>query len=764
MIARPPEPAPAETRPLYWRSLEERQDLVREELQAHGQQDHDHDDQSDHHDHRGTPEFPEGADVLEGVSRRNFMGLLGTTLAVGGTACYRPKQKIVPYVRRPPEVTPGNPQHFASAYSLEGYGNGLLVESHAGRPTKVEGNPDHPDSLGATGLYEQALTQGLYDDDRAKSMRHQGEGIAWRSLLALLAQHGERLTAEGGAKLRFLVEPSGSPLLADLRTRVLQKFPRARFVAFSSVAADGAVEGASLAFGRPLEPRHDLTAARVVVALDSDFLSDGPEQLRMSRQFGVGREPGPDMNRLYVAEPCPTPTGSLADHHLRVRGSDVLALAQALAARLGDASLARLAALPAAQATLDERWVNALAKDLAANRGRSVVLAGRRQPPAVHALVAAINAALGNVGTTVSYWAARSPDPRSGIEPLRGLVEEIAAGQVDTLVVTAENPVYGAPVDFKLDRLLARVPHVIYLGAYEDETAPLAETFIPRAHVLESWGDVEGLDGTVSLVQPLIYPLWHGRTEADLLAGFVGEGDKGAYTLLKQLWQRRAIAEGRATAEGFDNAWEAWLGKGVIEKTGSQAESLPPLDGAALAGRLAPVLGARPAAAGLEVAFAVDAKVFDGRFANSSWLQELPHPISKMTWDNAVLLSPATAAEMGIESGDVVEVSLGDRKVQGPALLQPGHVDQGITLALGYGRAVGRVARGVGFNAGLLRTSQAPWFEAGGSLRKTGGRHRFGITQTHWKMEGRRSGPRDRPGRADQQGIEVPREDRALPG
>jgi Fe-S-cluster-containing dehydrogenase component/anaerobic selenocysteine-containing dehydrogenase len=745
-------PAPPPSRPRYWRSLAEREGLPEAgdetALQAAGSHhhgdghDHDHDHDEEHH-HRGsgTPEFPPGADVLEGVSRRDFVSLLGATLAVGGTACYRPKQKIVPYVRRPPEVTPGNPQHFATTYALEGYGLGLLVESHAGRPTKVEGNPDHPDSMGATSMFEQALTMGLYDDDRAKSLRHGGSGIAWRALLAVLAQHGERLGADGGAKLRFLVEPSGSPLLADLRARVLQRFPRARFVAHSSVAADGVVDGTNLAFGRPLEPRHNLAAARVIVALDSDFMSEGPEQVRLSRQFSGGREPGPNMNRLYVAEPCPTPTGTMADHRLRVRGSDILALVQALVARLGPGAggeaMARLAALPAAQTSVDARWVDAVAKELLANRGRSVVLAGRRQPAAVHALVDAINVALGNVGTTVSYWAAWSPDPRSGIEPMRTLVEEIAAGQIDTLVITAENPVYGAPVDFKLDRLLPRVPHVIYMGTHEDETAAVAETFIPKAHVLEAWGDAEALDGTVSLVQPLIYPLWNGRTEADLLAAFLGEGDRGAHALLKALWLRRAVAEGRATAESFEAAWENWLAVGVIEKTGGQPESPSPVAAEELAARLEPAIQALPRGTELEVGFAVDSKVFDGRFANNPWLQELPHPITKMTWDNAVLLSPATARGLKIEDGDVVEVSLGDRKVNGPALIQPGHADNAVTLSLGYGRTFGRVATGVGFNAGLLRTSKAPWFELGGTLRRTGGRHRFGITQVHWKMEQR---------------------------
>jgi MoCo/4Fe-4S cofactor protein with predicted Tat translocation signal len=683
-------------------------------------------------------EFPPGASELEGVSRRNFMQLLGTSMAVTGVACYRPNQKIVPYVRRPPEVTPGNPLHFASAYSLEGYGMGLIVESHGGRPTKVEGNPDHPDSLGATGLYEQALTLGLYDNDRAKSMRHEGKGIAWRQLLAQVAELEERHKADGGAKLRFLVEPHGSPLLADQRARILQKFPKAKFVTYSSVSGDGAVEGATLAFGRPLEARHDLAAAKIIVAFDADFLHDGAEQNRLARQFGAAREPGPEMNRLYVAEPCPTPTGIMADHRLRVRGRDILGVVQALVAQLAKdpsgAGLAPLAQAGAGQG--DARWIAAVAKDLLANRGRSVVIAGRRQPAAVHALVAAVNAALGNLGKTVAFWSAKTPDAQVGASALHALVEEIAGGLVETLVITAENPIYSAPVDYKLDRLLPRVPNVIYLGLYEDETAPLAKTFVHKAHVLEAWGDAQALDGTVSLVQPLIAPLWMAHTEPELLAAFLGEGDKGGHTLLKEFWQRRAVAEGRATALAFDSTWETWLGKGVIEKTAGQPENVASVDGSALAGKLGAV--ASPAkAAGLEIAFTVDPKVFDGRFANNAWLQELPHPLTKMTWDNAVLVSRATAAELGVESGDVVELSIGDRKVEGPIYVQPGHADGALTVSLGYGRSVGTIAQGIGFHAGALRTSAAPWFEGGVNVNKTGKRHVFGVTQVHWSMEGR---------------------------
>ncbi len=693
-------------------------------------------------------EFPDGADQMpeDSVSRRGFMKLLSTTMAVTGVACTRPNQKIIPYVKRPPEVTPGNSLHFATAYALEGYGSGFLVESHAGRPTKIEGNPDHPESRGKGTPLDQALILGLFDDDRAKQLRHKGSPVAWRTLLGELATRGEALAVDGGAKLRFLVEPDASPLLADLKGRILSRFPKAKFVTFSSVAADGAVQGAHLAFGKYLEPRHNLEKASVIFALDADFLADGPEQLPLARHFAARRAPGADMNRLYAAEPCPTVTGSMADHRLRVRGSEIVGVAQLLVselARQGVDGLGPVAALPKVSASaVDARWVVALAKDLAKNRGTSLVIAGRRQPAAVHALCHVINQALGNVGVTVSYWAPKASEGLAGFESLREFVNDVAAGQVDTLVITARNPVYGAPVDFKFAKLLQRVPVSLYFSLYDDETAAAVTTVIPAAHALESWGDTRALDGTVSIVQPLIHPLWSGLTAANVFAAFVpGEADKGAHQLLQEFWKRKATELGLCSAESFDIKWEVWLGKGVIEGTASKAEDVTG-DLSAAAGAIAPQLQALAKVVlqgdDLEMAFAVDnAKLFDGRFANNAWLQELPHPVSKITWENAIYLSPATAAKLGLQNEQMAHLEAGDRQVNGAVYIQPGHVDDAITVALGYAPKLGQIARAFGFNAGVLRRSEAPWFDGGVKLSKFAKAHKFGQTQLHWRMEGR---------------------------
>jgi len=686
-------------------------------------------------------EFPAGASELDGVSRRGFMQVLGVSTAIAslGAACQKPNEKIVPFVRRPEEMTPGNALHFATGYSLEGYTAGLLVESHEGHPTKIEGNPSHPDTLGSTTAFEQALILGLYDDDRAKQLRRGEKPIAWTTFLSETRTRCESLTASAGAGLRFLTGPTTSPLLADLRRRILSRFPRAKFVSYAPASGAGAVDGTKLAFGRPLLPRHRLTEASVILSLDADFLNDGPEQTRLSREFAGRREPGRDMNRLYVVEPSMTVTGMTADHRLRLRGGDVPAFAAALCAMVsarGVNGLGALGGLAQGPGSWDQKWLAAVAADLEKNRGRCLVIAGRRQPAVVHALAAALNAALGNVGQTVEYGAPLTTDANSGPEALRGLVEEIASGGIDTLVVTAENPVYGGPVDFKLAQLLKRVPNVVYRGLFEDETAAICNYFIPAAHPLESWGDGRSNDGVVTILQPLIDPLWGGKTEADVLATFLDEGHLGTHALLQKYWN--SLSNLPASASGsFDAVWERWLADGVVPDTGAAVEAGVKLNAAGLAQAAGPLLAREGAARGngLEVSFAVDPKVYDGRFANNAWLQELPHPVTKVTWDNSILISQATADRLGVETGDVLTVSYKERSVDGPAMIVPGHADDALTLPLGYGRErTGHIGKLVGFNAAAIRTSDAPWFDRGASVSVTGSKHRFAITQDHWTM------------------------------
>ncbi len=655
---------------------------------------------------------------------------LSSAMAAVG-ACAKPHQKIVPFVRRPAEVVPGNALHFATAYGIDGYASGLLVESHEGRPTKIEGNPAHPQTLGATSSFDQNLVLGLYDDDRAKQIRSGPRPLAWRTFLAEAAVRANQLAETRGAGLRFLTAPTTSPFLADLRRRILERFPNAKFVSYASLADDGAVDGTKLAFGKPLVPRHKVANANVILSLDADFLGEGTEQIRLSREFAARREPSRQMNRLYVVEPALTITGGMADHRQRMKGGEVasfLAAVVSVLASRGNAALAPLASLTHGQRSWDPKFLVAVANDLERSRGANLIIAGRRQPAAVHAIVAALNHALGNVGNTVEYGAPLTTDATAGAAPLGALVQDIASGGVDTLVITASNPVYGAPVDYKLAKLLERVPNSIYHALYEDETAAACKTIIPAAHPLESWGDLRATDGTVSIVQPLIAPLWGAIQEADVLAAFIGEGDVGAHALLKKFWQ----AQGKAPGD-FEGNWERWLADGVVPGTAAAVETGLAVDGAALAQAVGPAMGSPKQ--GMEVAFVGDPKVYDGRFGNSVWLQELPHPITKLTWENAAMISEATAKALNLEDGDVVEVTYRDRHVDAPIMRVPGHADDVVTLPLGYGRTgAEKVADGVGFNAGALRASDALWFDRGVTLAKTDRKVEFSITQDHWTM------------------------------
>jgi MoCo/4Fe-4S cofactor protein with predicted Tat translocation signal len=678
-----------------------------------------------------TPEFAEGADLPpDGVGRRRFLQVIGASAAIASLPACRPaRHKIVPYVR-PPEkpLVPSTPVHYATALTLGGYATGLLVTSYDGRPTKVEGNPDHPASLGGVGSFELASILDLYDPRRAKGFRRRRDPLSYRTLLRELAALAATHEKDGGARLRFLTAASGSPLLGELRRRIQQRFPNARFHAFEAVSEDAARDGARLAFGKPLAARHKLADARVILSLDADFLAHGPEALRLSREFAARRVPGPDMNRLYVAEAHLSVTGANADHRLRMKPSEVLAFGRAVAARLASKhGVAQLAALGAGEARLGKE-ADALAADLARARGRSVVLAGVRQPPAVHALAHAMNAALGNAGKTVEY-AAPAFDDATGAAALKPLVAELAAGKVDTLVVTTPNPAYAAPADLALGEAISKAPNAVYLGYRDDETAARASWVLARSHPFETWGDARAHDGTVSIVQPLIQPLFESLSEVELLASFVDLGDAGAWQVLTEFWRGRAGGGG-----DFEHKWEQWLASGVVPGTAIAAEAAQPR-----ADAIAQALKAAPAAQGIEASFIPDYKIYDGRFAENAWLQELPDPVTKLTWDNAAYLSAATAKRLGLESGSRVELRQGGRAVEAAAFVMAGHADDVVTLPLGYGRRVaGPVGSNVGFDVAPLRGADAPWFAGGLAVAPAGrGKHTFALTQEHFSMEGR---------------------------
>jgi molybdopterin-containing oxidoreductase family iron-sulfur binding subunit len=614
------------------------------------------------------------------IGRRDLLaGALGLA---GLSACTRaPREEIVPYVVQPPEVRPGRARFYASAFVLDGYATGVLVESHEGRPTKVEGNPDHPASLGATGVFEQAAVLSLYDPARLRSSNH------W---LAALAEVTARPWAKnGGEGLHLLLEPTSSPSLADALTRLRARFPRARVWFDRALGPDPAWEGARIAFGHAaFEPRWDVEHADVIVALDADIFADGPQALAISRGYGRGRE----TNRLYAVGPLVTPTSMAADHVLPVRAHDVVAVAAALAHALG--------AVPV-PGPLRERhapWAAAVAKDLKARRG--LVMVGEGQPPIVHALAHAMNATLSApvaIGPSPIFEAGEASHDR------RGLFAALTAGQVDTLLVCEANPAYTAP-----ELPLARAGLVACLASYENETTKHGGVKLAAAHVLESWGDARAFDGTLSVVQPLIQPLHDGATTLEVVAALAGDSRSGHEIV-------------RARFED-DRAWRAALKKALVEGT-AFASVTPPLDREAIRAALSRVA---PPPSGLELVARPDPCLHDGRFADNTWLLELPQPGTTLTWSNAAVLSRATAHRLGIDTGEEIELTVAGRSVRAPALIAAGHADDSIALSLGWGRKVGTNAFALGAGAQL-----------GLDVKKVGPRRELALTQLHRSLEGR---------------------------
>src|SRR6266699_3503170 len=669
-------------------------------------------------------EFPKGAsEWLDAVSRRGFLKLMGSSLALAGmTACTKqPFEPIVPYVRQPEDVIPGRPLFYATAFTLGGYATPLLVESHMYRPTKIEGNDKHPASQGGTDVYAQASILDMYDPDRSQNVIHLGNISSWGTLGTELKGALNSQNAVKGSGIRILSKSFSSPTLADQMQQFQKAFPEAKWHFYEPVNRDNVYEGARMAFGQPVETTYKLDAADVIVSLDADFLSAGfPGTTRYARDFAKRRDPDSEkMSRLYVVESTPSATGAKADHRLSMRGSDVKAFAYSLAAAL-DGREAGLAGLPPEW----ETYGRALIKELQANRGSSVVLAGDHQPPLVHVLAHAMNKALGNVGKTISYTDPVLVSTTSQSDSLKDLVIDMRAGKVDLLVILGSNPVYDAPADFGFADALknSNIPLRIHLGLYNDETAELCHWHVNEAHYLESWGDTRSYDGTVSIVQPLIAPLYDGKSSYELLALLNGQSGVGGHDAVQNYWKSKH------TGADFDMWWRKALHDGWIEGTTLQPKQVSVRSFAA----------SEPAegSAMVEINFRRDPCIYDGQFANNGWLQELPKPMSKMTWDNPLLMGPKMAEGKGIKSGDMVRVSLNGKSLELPVWIQAGHPDNSVTVFLGYGRKrVGRSGNDVGFDVYPLRYSATPWFTTGVQIKRISGTYILASTQGYQSMD-----------------------------
>ncbi len=676
-------------------------------------------------------EFPDGAsEPPEGITRRTMLGLVGATLSLSGlAACRRPVEKIVPYVQAPEHMLPGIPVDYATTMPFRGTALGLVVQSHEGRPTKIEGNERHPATLGASNVWSQGAIYDLYDPDRARTPLRAGREQTWKDFLDYWTRLHAEHAANGGADLAFLLEPSISPTEMRLVAALRKRFPEARVVAYAPLGDEPGHDGLKTATGTEVEPVYHLDRARVILSLDADFLLHDRDAVRLAREFAAGRRQPEAMNRLYVAESTLTITGIAADHRLPLLSGRIAALTVALAADLGKLGLA-LPGGSAAVADVDAKWVTAVAKDLKANAGKSLILAGAHQPAEVHAAVAALNAALGNAGQTVTY-VPTGESLRSRTADLAALAADLGAGKVKTLVVLGGNPAYDAPADLELAKVAAKAANRIRLGSHVDETSAMAEWHLPQAHFLEAWGDARAVGGPLSVIQPLIEPLFGGRSTLEILALLESGKEAAGYELVRETWKPLLGGD-------FERRWERVLHDGLL------ADSVPSptavsADAAALVA-LGAAVRARPApAAGtFEVVFQPSAVLYDGRGANSAWLQELPEPVTKLTWDNAALMSTTDADALGVADGDLISIELAGRTLSIPALRLAGQAAGSVALALGYGRtAAGRIGNGVGFDAYTLRTTKTAGIAAGAKLTKSGGSHVLALTHEHWDAHGR---------------------------
>lgn len=685
--------------PQYWRSLEELAATPEFETWLHW-------------------EFPRGAsEWTNELHRRDFLRLMGASLALAGLgACTKqPLEKIVPYVEQPEKVVPGKPLYFASATSLGGYGQGIVVTSNEGRPTKIEGNKDHPMSLGATTIWAQADVLDLYDPDRAQVIMDGENASTWDNFLERLNLILAAQAPNNGAGLRFLTQTVTSPTLAAQIQAIGKKFPRANWHQWEPLTRDSAQTGG-------MENLYDFAKARVIVALDSDFLYLHPAALRHARDFAAGRRvgqpQGATMSRFYAAEPTPSITGSNADHRLPIAASEIMHLTSALAALVGARDTS--ANIP----TEANEWVRSAAQDLRANAGASIVIAGETQPPEVHALVAKINASLGNIGVTVTPRTSAVAHPVEQRQSLKMLIDDMNSGSVELLVILGGNPVYDAPVDYNFAAALTKVRLRVHHCLHFNETSRLCQWRLPATHFLESWSDLRAYDGTVSIVQPLVEPLYEGISAHGLLDAFVTQPARSAYDIVKATQQ-----QGNNTPE-FETSWQKTLSDGLVANTA--LASTP-------AGFVQPRAASPPVAGkGLEVVFRADPSMLDGRYTNNSWLQELPKPFSKITWDNAALVSPTLARRENLQNGNYIELTYDGRKLAAPIWIMPGQSENTVTLHLGYGRQhAGRVGTNKGYNAYTLRTSDALWQGAGLTIQKLSREEQFATTQNHFTIEGR---------------------------
>jgi molybdopterin-containing oxidoreductase family iron-sulfur binding subunit len=681
-------------------------------------------------DRRVEQEFPAHAgEWVDPVSRRGFMKLMGASMAMAGLAgCTKqPDEPIYPYVKAPEDLILGKPNYFATAFPFSTGALPLLVKSDAYRPIKVDGNPEHPMSRGGSDPLSQGSLLGLYDPDRSQHVLYHLESSSFANFQAGLIH--DLANMPGGQGLYILSTTITSPTLAAQWKESQNRFPQARFIQYDPVNRDSARRASKAAFGDFYDAQYMLDQADVILSLDADFLSGitHPGFVKLSRDYANRRklmDPSIAMNRLYAVESMPTTTGFKADHRLKAKAS----LVEAIAVAISEGQIPP--GTPAPNWTSEQQaFITAVAADLKANAGKCVVIPGEQQSANVHLAAIALNQALGNVGKTVIYTETVQPLPSIQLDDLKSLVADMNAGKVQWLLILDANPVYSSPVDLKFAEALGRVPKSAHLGSHVDETAQIATWHINSAHYLESWSDARAYDGTLSVIQPMIDPLYGGKSAHDVMQTLLQDPARSTYAVVQANWQTQLSGKG-----DFESAWRKVLHDGFLPGTAFAPKTLS-------AGGVKSLDSAPAASAdAIEVVFRADPSIYDGRYSNIGWLQELPKPIVNNCWDNAVMMSGPTKVKLELEEGDVIEITLNGNKVRGPVLSIPGHPDNAFTLHLGYGREnAGRVGSGMGFNAYALRTSDAPLFTSGAQIKKTGDTWEIAVTKSHYSDE---RGPR----------------------
>ena len=651
------------------------------------------------------------------LDRRAALKLFFTGTALALTSCVRPAQEIVPYVELPSGETPGLPMRFASALPLNGYGRGVIVTSVEGRPIKIDGNPRHPASLGSTDVFAEATILSLYDPDRAQAPYGSGRIQSWSAFEAALQPRLERARALRGHGLALLTGRMTSPTLIAQIDALMKALPQARWYRYEAVDDDAARAGALLAFGQPATVLPRFADARVLLTLDADPLGPGPQQIRFARDITAARQSRtPEQSlRIYAVEADWTLTGALADHRLALRPDLARNVAVEVARALG-ASLPQSAGPPEA-----EHFVKAAAADLIARRGAALVIAGPRQAADVHALCHWIN---NKLGAPADFIEPVEPHGAGSPDSMRTFVSDVKNREIETLFIIGANPAYDAPGDLAVADLLGGVQFSAQLSSYHDETAKRCTWHLPATHALEAWSDIRAFDGTASIIQPLIRPLYDTRSAHEVLELISNGMGRSSFDVVQSYWQKASDQTG-----SFDDWWRQTLQDGVIVNSAAKKISPPTPQ----MPKVAPVTNENA----FTLTFALDASVFDGSFSNNAWLQECPKPFTKQVWGNALNVAESDAQALGLADGDIVRVTSGDFVLDAPVLVRPGQAQGTIAATLGYGRsAAGSLGDHVGFDINRLRQSASPWATGNVSISKTGGRQNLLLTQHFFQLEG----------------------------